>query len=158
MKVAQFNDPSIGGILVIDTDLPFNTANGYVQFDVIRPTNVDLTNTLGFSVSVTKSGDTVLRALFNNVWNTISTFNVPGPSHLTITRSDVFDWEVTVRSGTNAVYTKSVMVNQTDDYCAVSLGDSHKATERNATVGITLYANGMTDMANLSIRAEKDVW
>ena len=158
MKKTTISDPKLGGVVSISADLPFATASGFVRFDITRPTTTHLTRTLGLSVSASKTGAITVAALWNGSWVTLHSKTIPTPSRVEILRRDVFIWNIRIRSSTDEALSFKADIDLQEDFLWSPLGIDNLTEERNATVQIDILANGMTDLANLAVRAEKNVW
>lgn len=164
MKRIQITDAKVGGVIIAKADLPLGTTNGYVQFDFIRSPSTNIASVLGLRLSVAKSGTTSLYVLFNGTWSRIEHATIVGVNAVSVRRMDVFVWEVSVYSGADAALSKTWYVNYQGDFLVEPLdadpvqAASKLVDERNDSVAISIYANGDADIANLDIRAEKNVW
>lgn len=164
MKRLQIADVKIGGVIIAKADTPFGTTGGYAQLDFIRSPSTHIASTLGLRVAVDESGSASAYVLFNDTWSRVEHAVVSGISSVQVRRMDVFIWEVSVYSGTDAALNKTWHINYQRDFLAEPLdadpitAASKLRAERRDSVAINIYANGNADIANLDIRAEKNVW
>jgi hypothetical protein len=155
MKKVSFSDPKLGGLVSITANLPLATINGYVRFDVVRPVTATLTNSLGLSLAVAKDGTTTISALHAGIWVEMKKKTVPNPSSLILRKTDAFVWELSVTSGLDQALSLTTHLDMQADFVPL---DTQLSAERSANVTIDLIVNGTTDISNLEIKAEKNVW
>lgn len=158
MKRLQISDTKLGGVIVATADLPFGTASGYAQFDFLRDPSTQISNKAGLRLAIEEAGSVSVYVLKDNVWSRVEHATVGGVNSMQVRRMDVFVWEVSVTSGTDTALNKKWHIDYQGDFLTEPLDASQLLAERNDSVRINIYANGNADIANLEVRAEKNVW
>lgn len=151
----------IGGVINIEMGLSLPTAD-YIDITLRRsPQTVggtDLDREISLSVGLLGTGDITLSVLRNRIRTATVVGNVPTPNHITIYRTDIFKWNITVQSGSDALYTKTVNLDMQTLVAEYTDTDEPLMAEAGAAWVIELYTDNPSVVSSFDLKADNSAW
>lgn len=151
----------IGGVIRLEAGLNIPTPD-YVEMTLRRhPQNVggaDLTKEIALSIAILGSGVVTLSVLRNGIKTATVVGTVPHPDKLVLYRTDIFKWDITVQSGSDALYTKTVSLDMQTLVAEYTDTDEPLMAEAGASWVLEVYAESSTVISSFDLKADNSAW